>query len=95
MQGTLTGRGGDLIIIDDPTKPTDALSQPTRNSVNEWYLNTLLSRLDNKATGRIVIVMQRVHVEDLTGFVLDGPEELDGVEAARHRHCSGVDSDRP
>ena len=76
VQGTLTGRGGDLIIIDDPIKPTDALSEPTRNSVNQWYLNTLLSRLDNKATGRIVIVMQRVHVEDLTGFVLDGPEEL-------------------
>ena len=75
VQGTLTGRGGDLIIIDDPIKPTDALSEPTRNSVNQWYLNTLLSRLDNKATGRIVIVMQRVHVEDLTGFVLDGPEE--------------------
>ena len=75
VQGTLTGRGGDLIIIDDPIKPTDALSEPTRNSVNQWYLNTLLSRLDNKATGRIVIVMQRVHVEDLTGFVLDGPED--------------------
>jgi predicted phage terminase large subunit-like protein len=75
VHGTLTGRGGDLIIIDDPIKPTDALSEPTRTSVNQWYLNTLLSRLDNKATGRIVIVMQRVHVEDLTGFVLDGPED--------------------
>ena len=75
VQGTLTGRGGDLIIIDDPIKPTDAMSEPTRTGVNQWYLNTLLSRLDNKATGRIVLVMQRVHVEDLTGFVLDGPDD--------------------
>ena len=75
MQGTLTGRGGELIIIDDPIKPTDALSEPIRTGVNQLYLNTLLSRLDNKATGRIVIVMQRVHVEDLTGFVLGGPDD--------------------
>jgi predicted phage terminase large subunit-like protein len=75
VQGTLTGRGGDLIIIDDPIKPTDALSEPTRTGVNQWFLNTLLSRLDNKAMGRIVIVMQRVHVDDLTGFVLAGAED--------------------
>jgi predicted phage terminase large subunit-like protein len=67
--GTLTGRGGDLIIIDDPLKPIDALSEPKRESVNQWFSNTLLSRLDNKRTGAIVIVMQRVHMEDLTGFV--------------------------
>ena len=43
--------------------------------MNNWYLNTLLSRLDNKSTGQIVIVMQRVHVDDLTGFVLDAPDD--------------------
>jgi predicted phage terminase large subunit-like protein len=36
---------------------------------NEWFKNTLLSRLDDKRTGAIVIVMQRVHMDDLTGFV--------------------------
>jgi predicted phage terminase large subunit-like protein len=68
--GTLTGRGGNLIIIDDPLKPLDALSETKRRSANEWFLNTLLSRLDDKRTGAIVIVMQRVHMDDLTGFVL-------------------------
>jgi predicted phage terminase large subunit-like protein len=68
--GTLTGRGGDIIIIDDPLKPDDALSDSRRNAANSWFLNTLLSRLDDKRTGAIVIVMQRVHVDDLTGFVL-------------------------
>jgi hypothetical protein len=57
--GTLTGRGGDLIIIDDPLKPDDAYSETKRNACNEWYKNTLLSRLDDKRTGAIVIVMQR------------------------------------
>jgi predicted phage terminase large subunit-like protein len=68
--GTLTGRGGDLIIIDDPLKPIDALSDSKRNAANDWFLNTVVSRLDDKRTGAIIIVMQRVHMDDLTGFVL-------------------------
>ena len=73
--GTLTGRGGDIIIIDDPLKPDDAYSEAKRNSANEWFKNTLLSRLDDKRTGAIVIVMQRVHMDDLTGFVTDQSDE--------------------
>jgi predicted phage terminase large subunit-like protein len=68
--GTLTGRGGDLIIIDDPLKPIDALSASRRDAANQWLLNTVMSRLDDKRAGAIVIVMQRVHMDDLTGFVL-------------------------
>ena len=68
--GTLTGRGGDLILIDDPLKPIDALSEAKRSAANEWFLNTVMSRLDDKRTGAIVIIMQRVHIDDLTGFVL-------------------------
>jgi predicted phage terminase large subunit-like protein len=67
--GTLTGRGGDLIIIDDPLKPDDAYSDVKRNGANEWFKNTLISRLDDKRRGAILIVMQRVHLDDLTGFV--------------------------
>jgi hypothetical protein len=67
--GTLTGRGGDLIIIDDPLKPDDAYSDVKRNGANEWFKNTLISRLDDKRTGAILIVMQRLHMDDLTGFV--------------------------
>ncbi len=68
--GTLTGRGGDLIIIDDPLKPIDALSEAKRTAANQWFLNTVMSRLDEKRTGGIAIIMQRVHIDDLTGFVL-------------------------
>jgi predicted phage terminase large subunit-like protein len=73
--GTLTGRGGDIIIIDDPLKPDDAYSETKRNGCNEWFKNTLLSRLDDKRTGAIIIVMQRVHMDDLTGFVTSQSDE--------------------
>lgn len=69
--GSMTGMGGDFFIIDDPMKPTDALSKIRRDSVNEWYRNVLFSRLDNKATGAIIIVMQRLHLYDLCGFLTD------------------------
>ena len=67
--GTLTGRGGDLIIIDDPLKPHHAYSDVKRNAANEWFKNTLISRLDDKRSGAILIVMHRIHLDDLTGFV--------------------------
>lgn len=67
--GVLTGRGADIIIIDDPLKADDALSETRRRSVNEWYDNTLRSRLNNQEKGAIIIVMQRLHVDDLVGHV--------------------------
>jgi predicted phage terminase large subunit-like protein len=68
--GVLTGRGADIIMIDDPLKPDEALSDPRRNNVNQWYGNTLVSRLNDKRSGAIVLIMQRVHEDDLTGHVL-------------------------
>ncbi|HUL87990.1 MAG TPA: hypothetical protein VLU23_07395, partial [Pseudolabrys sp.] len=62
--GTLTGRGGDVIIIDDPIKPQDAQSKSVRDKTMHWYENTLLSRLDDKVHGAIVLVMQRLHLDD-------------------------------
>jgi hypothetical protein len=68
--GVLTGRGAEVILIDDPQKPDEALSETGRKAVKEWYDNTLLSRLNNKRTGCIIIVMQRLHQDDLVGHVL-------------------------
>ncbi|WP_424360185.1 phage terminase large subunit [Methylocystis parvus] len=73
--GTLTGRGGSVIIIDDPLKPDDAMSEAKRTAANQWFTNTLLSRLDDKLTGAIIVVMQRVHMDDLTGFLLEQSDE--------------------
>jgi hypothetical protein len=85
--GTLTGRGGDTIIIDDYIKPDDALSETRRSAANQWFTNTLLSRLDDKRTGAIIVVMQRVHMDDLTGFLTeqsDGWEMLNLPAIAEH-----------
>src|SRR3984957_2842138 len=49
--GPTTGRGADFIIIDDPLKPDEALSETKRQSVNDWFDHTLLSRLNAKNTG--------------------------------------------
>jgi predicted phage terminase large subunit-like protein len=68
--GVLTGRGGDLIIIDDPLKPEDAMSDTVRKRVIEWCGTTLFSRLDDKEHGAIILVMQRLHVDDLAGHFL-------------------------
>ena len=69
--GVLTGRGAEMIIIDDPLKPDEALSESRRSAVNEWYDHTLLSRLNDKEQGRIIIIMQRLHQDDLVGHVLE------------------------
>jgi predicted phage terminase large subunit-like protein len=69
IEGTLTGLGGNLIIIDDPLKLGDAMSESVRTRVIEWYRSTLLSRADDKTAARIVLVMQRVHQDDLAGYL--------------------------
>ena len=69
--GGLTGLGGSNIIIDDPIKAGAAMSEVERHSVIEWYRNTVFSRLDNKKEDGILLVMQRMHVEDLAGFFLE------------------------
>src|SRR5438105_7346966 len=68
--GVLPARGADLILIDDPLKPEEALSDARREATNEWYANTLYSRLNDKCSGAIVIIMQRLHEDDLVGHVL-------------------------
>ena len=69
--GTLTGRGGEYIIIDDPIKPDEVVSELVREAANEWFFSTLASRLNNPATGSIMVVMQRLHQYDLVGMLLE------------------------
>jgi hypothetical protein len=69
ISGVLTGRGADIIIIDDPLKADDALSDTRRRSVNMRYDDTIRTRLNNQETGAIIIVMQRLHEDDLVAHV--------------------------
>ncbi|WP_093032231.1 phage terminase large subunit [Ruegeria marina] len=68
--GTLTGRGGDIILLDDPHKPEEATSEVKRKAVLDWYRSTLLSRLNDPRSGPIVLIQQRVHEDDLAGMLL-------------------------
>lgn len=69
--GTMTGRGGEIIIIDDPMKADDGNSLLARTKVRDWFSNTLMSRLDDRSTGVIILVMQRLHEDDLAGHLLE------------------------
>lgn len=69
VEGTLTGRGGNFIIIDDPLKPQDAYSAAARKANKDWFDSTLYSRLDNKEKDVILLVMQRLHQDDLVEHV--------------------------
>jgi predicted phage terminase large subunit-like protein len=69
--GTFTGRGGSLIVIDDPQKPTDAMSEKKRASTLDWFRNTLPTRLDDQRNDAIVVVMQRLHVADVAAYLLE------------------------
>jgi hypothetical protein len=66
----LTGRGSDFIIIDDPLKPDEALSDTRRKALNEWFDHTLYSQLNDKRKDRFILIMQRLHEDDLVGHVL-------------------------
>jgi predicted phage terminase large subunit-like protein len=69
--GVLTGRGANLIIIDDPLKAEEARSETLRKRVNDWYDSTLYSRLNKKDRDCIILIMQRLHEDDLVGHVLE------------------------
>lgn len=72
INSTLTGEGADYIIVDDPQTPAQAASSKYQNKVNDWFKQTLMSRLNDKENGRIALVMQRLHPKDLTGELMDG-----------------------
>jgi predicted phage terminase large subunit-like protein len=69
--GTLTGRGANYLIIDDPHKPEDALSDVGRKSANDWFDHTLRSRLNSQEHGCIILIMQRLHEDDMAGHLIE------------------------
>jgi predicted phage terminase large subunit-like protein len=79
--GGLTGRGGDLIIVDDPIKDAkQAQSDLYRATVWDWYLSVLFSRREPNA--KQIIVMTRWHEDDLVGRLLD-PSRSDEVDGQK------------
>jgi len=75
--GTLTGKGGNRLVVDDPVDPRRAESDVERENANLWFNTTLTTRLNDKKSGAIVVIMQRLHELDLTSICLDqGYEHL-------------------
>ncbi len=70
VDGALTGEGGDIIVIDDPHNVREAESSAVRVGVLEWWDQAMQSRLNDPKTGAFIIIMQRVHENDLTGHIL-------------------------
>jgi len=78
-EGTITGFGagkmretfGGAIVIDDPHKAGEATSDVRRQSVLDWFTVTVESR-KNRLETPIILIMQRLHEDDLTGFLLGG-----------------------
>jgi predicted phage terminase large subunit-like protein len=69
--GALTGRGGDALIVDDPTKARDAGSEAALAAAAEWFRGTALSRLDDPKSIKIFVTMQRLHSDDLAGILIE------------------------
>lgn len=69
INGAITGRGADYIIIDDPQKVQDVMSDKIRKSSNETFSNVIMSRLNNKNEGKIIVVAQRLHIDDFSNYV--------------------------
>ena len=67
---TGTGRGGDTLILDDGLSADQAQSEAERKTAHAWFRETFRTRLNDPATGAIVVIEQRTHHEDITGWLL-------------------------
>ena len=70
VDGATTGEGGDIIVVDDAHNVKDGESETKRVSTLEWWDEVMQTRLHSPKTGAFVVIMQRVHQEDLTGHIL-------------------------
>lgn len=97
--GQITGFGAGgvgsqfegAIIIDDPLKPEDARSETVRKNINERFNNTIKSRMNNPSKTPIIVIMQRLHEDDMAGFLLDGGSEF----VFKHLNLPAINEDGP
>jgi predicted phage terminase large subunit-like protein len=68
--GVGTGERGDRIILDDPHNVKESESDPVRKETIRWFRESMSSRLNNMAVGAKIVIMQRVHEEDVSGVII-------------------------
>jgi predicted phage terminase large subunit-like protein len=91
--GAATGEGGDRIVCDDPHNVREAESETIRQSAVDWFWESMSTRLNDPKTGARVVVMQRVHEQDLSGSILErgGWEHLClPAEYEGSKHVTGI-----
>jgi hypothetical protein len=71
IEGSMLGRGADIIVIDDPNKGQEIHSQVAREKVKTAYDHTISTRLNHPKESAIICVMQRLHQDDLAGHMLE------------------------
>ena len=91
--GAITGRGADLLIIDDPHSEQDALSPHVLDAHYEWYTSGPRQRL--QPGGAIVLVMTRWSIKDLTGKLLDAQSKSDAADKWEIVEFPAVINDKP
>ena len=69
MGHQMSGRGADLVVIDDPVSPTYARDKGARDGVNASFDAEIITRLNDRTAGKIIVLMQRVHPADLSGHL--------------------------
>lgn len=69
--GAVTGEGGDYLIIDDPHNPCHIHSAAKRQRTIDWFEQSFSSRLNDKSKGAMILVMQRLHAADLSGYLAE------------------------
>ena len=93
--GSITGFGADIIIVDDCMKADEARSAVTREELRSWFDNTLSTRLNDKATGVIFSIQQRLHEDDLPAYLLEkGYEHLNLPAIAEKEETVAIGRDR-
>jgi predicted phage terminase large subunit-like protein len=69
--GTVTGRGCDYLIVDDPMKAEDADSEAERKTARDWFNQTAMTRFNDPEQGRAIVVAQRLHQDDVPGMLIE------------------------
>lgn len=69
--GSLTGEGGSILVVDDPINAKESNYETIRDAANVWYSEAMSTRLNDPVSGAKVVIMQRLHEDDLSGYILD------------------------
>lgn len=79
-KGSSTAEGGNIIIIDDPNSAGDGSSIAEREGRIEWWTQVLSTRMDDKKNDCIIVVQQRIHEKDVSGYIIANDEDNDWVK---------------